>query len=50
MLPYEEFTTLQAMLEDAKDVLELRKIKHGEEALPSLSLEEARKELGLDNF
>jgi len=48
VLPYEEFEALQAILADAEDLLELRRAKNDDTAAPSLSLQDVRRELGLD--
>lgn len=48
VLPYEEFILLQERLEDLEDLLDLRNVKEAEEYEPSLSLAEAKQELGLD--
>ncbi|CAN5135151.1 hypothetical protein BH20GEM2_BH20GEM2_20100 [soil metagenome] len=47
VLPYQEFLVLQEMLEDAEDLMDLRVAKRESEEESSLSLEEARSELGL---
>jgi len=47
VLPYEEFLALQELLDDVEDLLELRAAKHDEEGEPTLSLTDAKKELGL---
>lgn len=47
VLPYEEFLALQELLDDVEDLLELRAAKHEEEADPTLSLADAKKEFGL---
>jgi PHD/YefM family antitoxin component YafN of YafNO toxin-antitoxin module len=47
ILPYEEFELLQEMLEDARDLLELREAKAEEADAPTMSLEEVKKRLGL---
>lgn len=47
VLPYEEFLAVQQRLEDAEDLLELRKAKRAEGKARSLSLGEAKRELGI---
>jgi hypothetical protein len=47
VLPYEEFLALQELLDEVEDLLELRGAKREEEAEPTLSLADAKKELGL---
>ncbi len=47
VLPYEEFEILQEMLEDARDLLELREAKALEGNAPTISLGEVKKRLGL---
>jgi PHD/YefM family antitoxin component YafN of YafNO toxin-antitoxin module len=47
VLPYKEFIDLQGRLEDLEDLLDLRNAKEAEEHEPSLSLAEAKQELGL---
>ena len=47
VLPYEEFEAIRALLEDAEDVLALRKAKAEEGDAPTLGLDEVRRELGL---
>ena len=49
VLPYEEFQALQELLADAEDVLELRRAKAEEADAPTVSLDQARRELGLEN-
>ncbi|WZO98449.1 hypothetical protein EP7_000028 [Isosphaeraceae bacterium EP7] len=48
VLPYEEFVALLELLEDAADVLDLRPAKGDEADAATLSLDEAKKTLGLD--
>lgn len=48
VLPYEEFVALESILADAQDLLQLREAKRQEESEPGLSLESARRELGLE--
>ena len=47
ILPYEEFVQIQEALEDYEDLKALRKAKHQEADAPTISLEEAKKSLGL---
>ncbi|HLL72387.1 MAG TPA: hypothetical protein VK363_13175 [Pyrinomonadaceae bacterium] len=47
VLPYEEFLALQELLDDVEDLLELRAAKREDAGEPSISLTEAKKELGL---
>jgi hypothetical protein len=47
VLPYEEFLALQELLDDVEDLLELRAAKQESDGEPSLSLTDAKKELGL---
>lgn len=47
VLPYEEFEAIRALLEDAEDVLELRKAKAEEGDAPTRPLDDVRRELGL---
>ena len=47
VLPYEEFTALQGLLDDYEDLLDLRAAKKEEHAEPSVPLAEVKKELGL---
>jgi hypothetical protein len=46
VLPWEEYVLLREQLEDAEDVLELRRAKVEEAALPGVSLEEVKKRFG----
>jgi hypothetical protein len=46
VLPWEEYVLLREQLEDAEDVLELRRAKAEEAALPGVSLEEVKKRFG----
>ena len=48
VLPYEEFVILQEMLDDAQDVLELRRAKQDEQDTPTIGLDDLKIELGLD--
>jgi len=47
VLPYEEFEAMRALLEDAEDLLELRRAKAAEGDAPTVGLEDVRRELGL---
>ena len=47
VLPYEEFLALQELLDDVEDLLELRAAKREDDDEPTLSLADAKKELGL---
>ena len=48
VLPYEEFVILQEMLDDAQDVLELRRAKADEQEAPTIGVDDLKIELGLD--
>ena len=48
VLPYEEFVALQQQLDDAQDLLELRKAKRAEGKKKSIPLKEAKQALGLE--
>lgn len=47
VLPYSEFLALQVLVEDAKDLIELRKAKQAEKDAPTISFKEATEELDL---
>lgn len=47
VLPYNEFIALQEELQDFYDLKELREAKNEERDAPTVSFEEAKKELGL---
>lgn len=47
VLPYDEFIALQEELQDFYDLKELREAKQKEGDAPTISFEEAKKELGL---
>jgi hypothetical protein len=47
VLPYEEFTALQELLEDVEDVILLQEAREQNAGEPGLSIEEVRKRLGL---
>ena len=40
VLPYEEFVRLQELVEDARDLLELRQAKEAEKGTPAIPLDE----------
>ena len=48
VLPYEEFLQIQEELQDLDDLRALREAKVAEESEPYISLEDAKKELGID--
>ncbi len=48
VLTYEEFLKIQEELENYEDLKELRKAKEEEAEAPAITLEEAKKELGLE--
>ncbi len=48
VLPYNEFLALQEELQDYYDLKELRAAKKAEANAPTLSFDEAKKALGLD--
>ena len=47
VLPYEEFVTIQELLEDAEDLLLLEQAKREDHGKPGISLEEIMKRFGL---
>ena len=47
VLPYEEFVTVQELLAEAEDLLELRKAKDEEGQEATVPLTEVRKQFGL---
>ena len=47
VLPYDEFVTIQELLEDAEDVLLLEQAKREDHGKPGVSLEEMMKRFGL---
>ena len=47
ILPYEEFVALKEIMEDAEDLVELRRAKQEEGQAPTKTLDEVRRELGL---
>jgi len=50
VLPYDEFTEIQSLLEDLEDLQDLRQAKHEQEDEPSYSLEEERAMLDNSSF
>ena len=48
VLPYQEFLALQERLEDAEDLLELRKAKKADTDEPSIPLEEVERRFGIE--
>lgn len=49
VLPYDEFVAIQDLLEDAADLLELRKAKQEEGNIAGVGLDELRVRFGLDD-
>jgi hypothetical protein len=47
VLPYEEFVTIQELLEDADDLLLLEQAKREDRGKPGVSLEEMMKRFGI---
>jgi len=47
VIPYEEFLKIQEELSDYEDLKGLRQAKEAEKSAPTVSLEEAKKELGI---
>ncbi len=47
VLPYEEFVTLQELLEDAEDLLLLQQAKREDQGKPGVSLEELMERFGM---
>jgi len=47
VIPYEEFLKIQEELSDYEDLKELRQAKKAEKDAPTISLEEAKKEIGI---
>lgn len=47
VIPYEEFLQIQEELNDYEDLKELRQAKEAERDAPTISLEKAKKELGI---
>ena len=48
VLPYEEFEALRQLAEDAEDLLELRRARSEDDGSPGLSVDDARRQLGLE--
>lgn len=48
VLSYEEFVALQEVLADAEDLFDLREAKAEEGSAPSISLDEVKKRLGIE--
>ena len=48
VIPYDEFLELQEQLADYEDLRELRKAKSEERNSPTVSLEEAKKQLNIE--
>ena len=47
VLPYEEFVTIQELLDDAEDLLLLEQAKREDRGKPGVSLEEMMKRFGI---
>ena len=47
ILPYEEFVTIQELLEDAEDALLLEQARREDQGKPGVTLEEVMKRLGM---
>ncbi|HLL88665.1 MAG TPA: hypothetical protein VK324_05140 [Tepidisphaeraceae bacterium] len=47
VLPYDEFVALQELLEDARDLVELERVREASKGQPKLSLDEVADRLGL---
>ena len=47
VLPYEEFVTIQELLEDAEDLLLLQQAKQEDEGKPGVPLEDVMKRFGI---
>lgn len=47
VLPYEEFVQLQECLEEAEDLLELRRARAENAGEPGISLADAKRQLGI---
>ena len=47
VIPYEEFLKIQEELSDYEDLKELRQAKEAEKNAPTVSMEEAKKKLGI---
>jgi len=48
VIPYEEFVALQEWIEDAQDLATLRIAREENKDEPSFTIEEIRRELGID--
>jgi len=48
VLPYEEFVAMKEQLEDALDLVDLRRAMAEDDGGPSLSIEEVKTQLGLN--
>jgi hypothetical protein len=48
VLPADEFQKMQQLLEDAEDILDLEKAIEEEQHIPGITLEEAKKALGIE--
>jgi len=48
VLPYEEFVALQEWIEDTQDLYDLRLAREENRDEPSYTIEEVRKELGIE--
>ena len=49
VLPYEEFETLQELLENLEDLIDLRNAKLEDAHKPSISLAKVKKQLGFES-
>lgn len=49
VLPYEEFLALQERLDDLEDLVALRKARAEDTGEPGISVEDMRKELGIEH-
>ena len=47
VLPYEEFVTIQELLEDAEDLLLLQQAKQEDEGKPGVAIEDVMKRFGI---
>jgi hypothetical protein len=47
VLPYEEFVAIGELLDDERDLLELREAKKAEETSATVGVDELRRQLGL---
>ena len=48
VLPYEEYEAMTELLEDAEDLLELRRARAEDQGGPGFSVQAARRKLGLE--